>query len=127
MKKKIEKDDNFDIISDESFLASGEHKLVIAAVNRGFATAAVEEARANGGEGAIIIEGRGVSKSERKFFGFTVEPENEIIMMVVKEENVYPVIRAIYAAVDYKSPGRGIVFALPISCVSGLTHGKGEN
>ena len=45
MKKKIEKDDNFDIISDESFLASGEHKLVIAAVNRGFATAAVEEAR----------------------------------------------------------------------------------
>ena len=109
-----------DIISKDEF------KLVVGIVNRGFASAAVEAARENGGDGAVIIEGRGVSKQARTFFGNIVEPENEVIMMVVKEINVLPVIKAIYAAVDYKSPGRGIVFALPVSCVTGLSHGAGE-
>ena len=109
-----------DIISKDEF------KLVVAIVNKGFASAAVDAARANGGDGAVILEGRGVSKTERKFFGFTVEPENEVIMMVVREKYVLPVIKSIYATVDYKSPGRGIVFALPVSCVTGLSHGAGE-
>lgn len=118
------------IIEEEFFegeiLSSENHKLVVAIVNSGYASAAVVAARENGGEGAIILEGRGVSKTERSFFGMTVEPENEVIMMVVRERAVYPVIKAIYATVDFKSPGRGIVFALPISHVTGLSHAAGE-
>lgn len=120
MKEKNIIEENFlqgEILSDET------HKLVVAIVNSGYASASIVAARENGGEGAIILTGRGVSKTERSFFGMTVEPENEVVLMVVKERFVYPVIKAIYATVDFKSPGRGMVFALPISHVTGLSHG----
>ena len=35
-----------------------------------------------------------------------------------------PVVKAIYAAVDYRSSARGMVFVLPVSYVSGMTHAK---
>ncbi len=124
--KKDKVEENKKYSSSEDILSNDTFKLVVAIVNRGFASAAVAAARENGGDGAVIIEGRGVSKQERKFFGMIVEPENEVIMMVVREINVLPVIKSIYATVDYKSPGRGLVFALPVSCVTGLTHGAGE-
>lgn len=125
-KESVEKMTMEQLMSDESFLSTEKHMLVVGIVNRGYASAAVAAARENGGQGAVIIEGRGVSKSERKFFGVVVEPENELILMVVKEQFVYPVIKSIYGTVDYKSPGRGLVFALPVSCVTGLSHGIGQ-
>lgn len=124
--KVVDKEQFRQVLAEEEFLSSDKHMLVVGIVNRGFASAAVAAARENGGSGAVILEGRGVSKSERKFFGVIVEPENEMILMVVKEEFVYPVIKSIYGTVDYKSPGRGLVFALPVSVVSGLTHGIGQ-
>ena len=45
-------------------------------------------------------------------------------MILVPSEKAVPITKAIYAAVDYKSEARGLVFVLPVSYVSGMSHSK---
>lgn len=102
-----------------------EYECVLAIVQRGYSDEVVAAARSEGATGAVIIQGKGTTNEKRRFFGFSIEPENEMVMMLVDGEIVVPVVRAIYKAVDYKSEARGLVFALPVSYVSGMTHSKG--
>lgn len=115
-KKENKKED--DILLDETY------KCVVAIVSRGYAREVVRSSREAGARGAVILQGRGVGQSERKFFGTEIEPENEVVMIITQEQIAVPVMKAIYAAVDYKGPGRGLVFALPISYVSGMINAK---
>ena len=39
---------------------------------------------------------------------------------------VVPIMKAIYSVTDYKSSARGMVFALPVSYVTGMTHIKDD-
>ncbi len=100
------------------------YKLVVAVVQRGYSDEAINAAKSKGAKGAVILSGKGRGESVRKFFGFQVDPENETILMLVKEEFCVPIVKAIYGAVDYKSAARGMVFVLPVSYVSGMTHSK---
>ena len=102
-----------------------EYKLILSIVQRGYSDEVVDAARAEGGTGAVIIQGKGTNNEKRKFFGFNIEPENELVMMVVEADLAVPITKAIYKAVDYKSEARGLVFVLPVSYVSGMTHSKG--
>jgi len=102
-----------------------EYKLILSIVQRGYSDEVIDAARAEGGTGAVIIQGKGTNNEKRRFFGFNIEPENELVMMVVDEDKAVPITKAIYKAVDYKSEARGLVFVLPVSFVSGMTHSKG--
>ena len=94
-------------------------------VQRGYSDEVVDAARSEGGTGAVILQGKGTNNEKRKFFGFNIEPENELVMMVVEADLAVPITKAIYKAVDYKSEARGLVFVLPVSYVSGMSHSKG--
>ncbi len=114
MKDKVLTFSEDDIFSDKEF------KLVVALVKRGFETDVIEAARSVGTRGAILMRAKGVSKIQQKFLGFSVNPENTVVMIVVKDELVVPTMKAIYSVVDFKSEARGLVFALPISLVAGI-------
>lgn len=92
-------------------------KLVVAIVARGFSSEVVAASVEAGNDGAVIIQGRGVGKTEKKFFGLRIEPENEVVMILVPEELVVTVSKAIYSKIDFKSEGRGLVFVLPVTNV----------
>lgn len=109
---------------DENIFDDDIYKLVIAVVQRGYSDEVINAAKSKGAKGAVILNGKGKGESERKFFGFQVDPENETVLMLVKEELCVPIVKAIYSAVDYKSSARGMVFVLPVSYVSGMTHSK---
>ncbi len=111
-------------IFDEDIFDDDLYKLVVAIVQRGYSDEVVFAAKSAGAKGAVILQGKGSGDSERKFFGFKIEPENEVVMMLVKEEIVVPIMKAIYATTDYQSGARGLVFALPVSYVTGMTHIK---
>ena len=109
-------------IFDEDIFDDDLYKLVVAIVQRGYSDEVVFAAKANGAKGAVILHGKGAGNSERKFFGFNIDPENEVVLMLVKEDIVVPIMKSIYSATDYKSSARGLVFALPVSYVTGMTH-----
>ena len=113
---------------DDKIFDDKTYKLVVAIVQRGYSDEAINAAREKGASGVVILNGKGKGESEtRKFFGFQVNPENETVLILVEEEICVPVVKAIYAAVDYKSAARGMVFVLPVSYVSGMSHVKGED
>ena len=112
---------------DEEIFDDEIYKLVVAVVQRGYSDEVINAARNKGAKGAVILNGKGKGESERKFFGFQVDPENETVLILVREELCVPIVKAIYSAVDYKSAARGMVFVLPVSYVSGMTHSKKNN
>ena len=108
----------------ESKLNDNDYKLVLAIVQKGFSDEVVEASRNAGASGACILQGKGTTNEKRKFFCFDIEPEKEVVLILVESENAVPITKAIYAAVDYKSEARGLVFVLPVSYVSGMSHSK---
>ena len=105
---------------EESIFSDDEFKMVMSIVKRGFETEVLEAAKAAGHFGAFIMQAKGVSKIQRKFLGFSIDPENTVVMMLVKKELVVPVMKSIYSSVDFTSEARGMVFALPVSEVVGM-------
>lgn len=115
MEKEIEIINNpLELIQDDEIIKP-EHKLVVSIVKKGYAYEVVKTANNHGGKGAIILNGRGSSQEKKSFFGMEISPEKEMIVMVVKEELVYPIIKAVYAIGGFKTNAKGVVFAMPIS------------
>ena len=106
----------------ESKVDNNDYKLIVAIVQKGFSDEVVEASRNAGASGACILAGKGTTNEKRKFFNFDIEPEKELVMIIVPSEIAVPVTKAIYSAVDYKSEARGLVFVLPVSYVSGMSH-----
>ena len=102
-----------EIIGDE--VKSQQYKLLVALVKKGYAYEVVKTATNSGGKGAIILDGRGNSINKKRFFGMDIAPEKEMVLMVVKEELAYPIIKEIYAIANFKSDAKGTVLALPVS------------
>lgn len=116
----MEENKNFELFEEEDIFSDDEYKLLVSIVKRGFETDVLEAAKSVGTNGAILIQGKGVSKTQKKFFGFNIDPENTVIMILVKAEFVVPTIKAIYSVSDFKSRANGMVFALPVSMVAGM-------
>lgn len=114
----MEKQNN--VFEEDEIFSKDEYKLVVTIVKRGFETDVLEAAKSIGSNGAILMQAKGVSKIQEKFFGFSLNPENTTIMILVKKQNVVPTMKAIYSVIDFKSDARGMVFALPVSLVAGM-------
>lgn len=108
------------IFENEELFSEEEYKLVFTSVRRGYEGEVLEAARAEGHTDAIVMQAKGVEKVRKRFFGFSIDPENSVVLMIVKSDMVVPVIKSIYSAVDFKSEARGMLFVLPISMVCGM-------
>ena len=96
--------------------------MIVTVVNKGFSEEVMNVARANGAAGGTILSGRGTGgEKAKKFFSISLQEEKEIILILVKEEIRADVMRAIGRECGLDSPGRGIVFSLPVEESIGLT------
>lgn len=97
--------------------------LIFTIVNRGFADQVVEAAMSAGSGGGTVFYARGTGISElEKFFALSIQPEKEIILNLVKEEDLPVVMHAIIAAAGLGTAGKGLAFAVPITGVAGIVH-----
>lgn len=114
IEKEFEEEEN--IFSEEGY------KLVLSISKRGFETDILEAAKSVGTSGGILIQAKGISKSQKKFLGINISPDDTVVMILVKDELVVPTIKAIYSVIDFKSEAHGMVFALPVSSVAGMNQ-----
>lgn len=108
------------IFEEDNIFSEGEFKLVFTSVKRGYEGEVLEAAKLEGHSGAIVMQAKAVEKVRKRFFGFSVDPESSVVLMIVKADIVLPVIKSIYSIVDFKSEARGMLFVLPVSMVCGL-------
>lgn len=104
-------------------MKTDNHEVIFAIVNSGFADEAMEAARSQGVRGGTILHARGVAREDAvAFFGITIHPDKEILMMVVEKTIRDKVLNALYRDMGMAQKAQGIVFSLPVSHVAGLVE-----
>ena len=98
-----------------------DHEVIFCIVNAGFTDTVMDAAREAGAGGGTVIHARGTANSEaEKAFGIVVQPEKEVVMIIVKSEIRDAVLHALYKSVGLNTAGQGIAFSLPVDSVVGL-------
>lgn len=105
-----------------------EHEAIFCIVKSGYSEVVMDEAKKLGARGGTVINARGTaSKDAEAFFGVTVQPEKEIVMILVPAKKKDDILTALYENVGLSSAGQGIAFSLPVDGVVGLTKEQSEN
>ncbi len=74
-----------------------------------------------GSKGATIIHGRGSGVHEKaSIFNITIEPEKEIVMMLVKTEKHDEILNGLSEDLNIQDPGQGIIFSASVNQALGL-------
>ena len=98
------------------------HEVIFCIVNSGYSEAVMDAAKKLGASGGTVINARGTaSKAAETFFHITVQPEKEIVMILVPEEIKDAVLHALYSEVGLDTAGQGIAFSMPVDSVVGLS------
>ena len=98
------------------------HELIICIVNTGFTDVVMDAARDKGARGGTVLHGRGTANKEaEEFFHISVQPDKEMVMILVPSDIKNDVLHAIYQAAGLKTAGQGIAFALPVTNVIGIS------
>ncbi len=96
-------------------------KLIITIVNKGTAASVIESSQAAGAEGATVINGRGTSlREQNKIFGIPIEPEKEVVMIVVDADKAEKILNKIVDDAEINVPGKGIAFIIDVEKVVGI-------
>ena len=91
-----------------------EHEVIFCIVNAGFADAVMDAAKEFGARGGTVIRARGTANAEaEKLFNIAIQPEKEIVMILVPKEIKNDILHALYKAVGLNTPGQGIAFSMP--------------
>ena len=99
------------------------YQVIFCIVNTGFSDTAMTAAKKCGAGGGTVIHARGTANSEaEKLFHITVEPEKEIVMILVPVSLTDTVLHALYREVGLSTPGQGIAFTLPVEKAVGLSE-----
>ncbi len=103
------------------------HEVIFCIVNAGFSDAVMTTAKEFGARGGTVIHGRGTASSEaERLYQITVQPEKEIVMILVTEDIKDSILHALYRTVGLNTPGQGIAFTMPVDAVVGLADNTGE-
>ncbi len=101
---------------------NNEFEVILCIVNAGFADSVMAAARECGAKGGTVINARGTAKEEaEKTFGIVIEPEKEIVIILVENKIKEPILHAIYKQAGLNTPGQGIAFSLPVDDVIGIS------
>lgn len=99
------------------------YSLIISIVNRGFSDDVMDAAREAGAKGGTILYGHGAGLREAEtFFGISIHPEKELVIILASGETKSVIMQAIVKRVGMDSEGAGITFALPVTNVEGIAR-----
>ena len=108
---------------EELAVKSFEYSLILSIVNRGFTDLVVDAATEKGARGGTILHARGAGLEDAgEFFGITIVPEKEIVMILVKNQDKNAIMQAIIASSGLSTPAHGVSFSLPVDQAVGMAR-----
>ena len=100
-----------------------KHDLIITIVNRGYTDLVMDAALPAGARGGTVVHARGAGTEEAaRFFAITLQPEKEMVLILVEHEKKIPVMQAITRGAGLNTEGHGLVFSLPVGDVMGVAR-----
>ncbi|NMW65786.1 P-II family nitrogen regulator [Mobiluncus mulieris] len=102
------------------------HQVILTIVEKGRAEAVIDAAVKAGSQGGSIINARGSGVHETaSLFGFSVEPEKELVLILAEDTRVRDIVAQISTDLRLDEPGNGIVFVQDLARVRGLYQANG--
>ena len=99
-----------------------KHEVIFCIVNSGFADEVMDAARQFGAGGGTVLRARGTANpNAEKLFNIAIQPDKEIVMILVDATIKDDILHALYKAVGLNTPGQGIAFSMPVESVVGLS------
>lgn len=97
--------------------------LVMSIVNNGFSDKVMDIAKKLGARGGTILNATGsASVDAEKLYGITINPEKEVVMILVASDIVKDLLNLLYQEVGSDTDAQGIAFTLPVEeATSNLT------
>ncbi len=97
------------------------YELIITISNHGFSEQIMKSAKKAGARGGTVIHGRGTVDEETiKFFGLTIQPEKELLMIVTKKEDKSAIMQAILDDHGLDKEAKALCFSLPVVDICGF-------
>ena len=98
------------------------YEMIMCIVNAGFSELVMDAAKEEGARGGTVIHARGTANKEaEQFFHIAIQPDKDIVLILVPSEIKDNVLHSIYRNAGLKSEGSGIAFSLPVDEVVGLS------
>ena len=98
------------------------HELIVCIVNTGYSELVMDAAKEVGARGGTVIHAKGTANKEaEEYFKIIIQPDKEMVLILVPENIKDDVLHAIYKSAGLKSEGQGIAFSLPVDHVVGLS------
>ncbi len=108
-------------------LIKQDMSLIVTIVNKGFSDPIISTAKGAGAEGATIISARGSgAHEEEKVLGVAIQPEKELVLILVRKTIRKKVMRDICRACSLTDEGRGMTFSIPVDEAGGIVHLLGD-
>lgn len=102
-----------------------DYEVIFCIVNAGYSDVVMDAAKEVGARGGTVINARGTANKEaEKYFHITIQPEKEIVMILVPAEIKDDVLHALYRHAGLKTEGQGIAFSMAVDKVVGLSGGQ---
>lgn len=90
-------------------------ELITVIVNNGYADDVMASARKAGATGGTIISGRGTgTEQDVAFFGISLVPEKEVLMILADKEKTGDILNAVKNLPNLTQQGGGIVFSIDV-------------
>lgn len=100
-----------------------DYEMIVCIVNAGFSEAVMDAAKEFGARGGTVLSARGTAAKEAEtIFKITIQPEKEMVIILVPAAIRDDILHALYRSVGLKTPGQGIAFSLPVDSAVGLTQ-----
>ena len=97
-------------------------ELIVAIINKDYASDLMEAAREAGAKGGTILYARGTGDHNvEKLFGLTLQQEKEVVLILTEIKNKVAIMKSIIETAGLNTLGRGICFSMPVEDVIGTT------
>ncbi|MDL2323735.1 P-II family nitrogen regulator [Ruminococcaceae bacterium OttesenSCG-928-A16] len=95
--------------------------LVLVVVNPGYTEEVMEVAREQGATGGTVLHARGCGLTgAEKFFGVTIQPEKELIMIVASDAISCAIMESIAQKTGPETDAGAVSFSLPVAAAVGI-------
>ncbi|GHT09736.1 P-II family regulatory protein [Planctomycetales bacterium] len=101
---------------------STNSKLIVTIVNKGKGELVAKTACNAGARGGTVIPGHGLAV--KLMLGVSIEPEKEIVLTIINEEQVSAIQEAILKEIDLTQPNKGISFVVSLDSVIGINKNQ---
>jgi nitrogen regulatory protein PII len=95
-------------------------RCLMTVVDQGRGHACMKVAREAGAAGGTIVHAHGAGVPKDFYFPLMVEPQKDVVMIVVPAGRADAIRNAIYTGMELAKPGKGIIFTLPVLNTVGL-------